>query len=164
MEVTLSQLIESAPELAVVLRTDIRKGRLPAKRQEGVAGRPYVVDTQDLSQSEREAFRLLAQDFESGREAVRPRRSQPTRLTPPSPGAADVNNWQPFMKIMESQQAMMKQLLEVLTDEMRHRQERVDRQAREMQELSYKLGQSHQQIDRLERLLKDHSNNHLEQA
>ncbi len=164
MEVTLSQLIESAPELAVVLRTDIRKGRLPAKRQEGVAGRPYVVDTHDLLQSDRESFRALAQEFESGREVVHPRRSHSAHLAPSSAGSNDVGTWQPFMKIMESQQAMMKQLLEVLTDEMRHRQERVDRQAREMQELSYKLGQSHQQIERLERLLKDHSNNHLEQA
>jgi uncharacterized coiled-coil protein SlyX len=163
LEVTLSQLIESAPELAVVLRSDIRKGRLPAKRQEGVAGRPYVVDMQDLLESDREAFRLLAQDFEAGREVVRPRRSPSSRLPSSSSGPNDTN-WQPFMKIMESQQAMMKQLLEVLTDEMRHRQERVDRQAREMQELSYKLGQSHQQIERLERLLKDRSNNHLEQA
>ncbi|OLZ09980.1 hypothetical protein [Sulfobacillus thermosulfidooxidans] len=163
MEVTLSQLIESAPELAVALRTDIRKGKLAAKRQEGVAGRPYVVDTQALMQSDREAFRQLAQDLEAGREVVRSRNSNTGRIHH-TPTIGNEANWQPFMKIMESQQSMMSQLLEVLTDEMRHRQERVDRQAREMQELSYKLGQSHQQIERLERLLKDHAENHLEQA
>ncbi|WP_431607698.1 hypothetical protein [Sulfobacillus thermosulfidooxidans] len=160
---TLSQLIESAPELAVALRTDIRKGRLAAKRQEGVAGRPYVVDTQALMQSDREAFRQLAQDLEAGREVVRSRSANMGRIHH-TPAIGNEANWQPFMKIMESQQNMMSQLLEVLTDEMRHRQERVDRQAREMQELSYKLGQSHQQIERLERLLKDHADNHLEQA
>ncbi len=163
MEVTLSQLIESAPELAVALRTDIRKGRLAARRQEGVAGRPYVVDTQTLMQSDREAFRQLAQDVETGREVLRPRHVNTARMTQP-PILPNDTNWQPFTKIMESQQAMMSQLLEVLTDEMRHRQDRVDRQGREMQELSYKLGQSHQQIERLERLLKEHAETHLEQA
>ncbi|PSR37511.1 MAG: hypothetical protein C7B44_03385 [Sulfobacillus thermosulfidooxidans] len=163
MEVTLSQLIEAAPELAVALRTDIRRGKLPAKRQEGVAGRPYLVDTHSLLQSDREGFRQLAQDLEAGREIIR---------TKSDKGSAGVSHsrrigeeiWPPFMKIMESQQSMMNQLLDVFTEEMRRRQDRVDRQAREMQELSYKLGQSHQQIERLERILKERTETRLEQA
>lgn len=164
MEVTLSQLIESAPELAVALRTDIRRGKLPAKRQEGVAGRPYLVDTSALMQSDRDGFRQLAQDLEAGREVMRPKPGAKASVAQMSVRAAAEEAWPPFMKIMESQQSMMNQLLDVFTEEMRRRQERVDRQSREMQELSYKLGQSHQEIERLEHILKDHTEPRLEQA
>ncbi len=164
MEVTLAQLIESAPELAVSLRNDIRKGKLDARRQEGVAGRPYLIDSAALMQSDRDVFRQLGQDLEAGREIVRTRPNNKMGSLAGGRSAVGEEAWQPFMTIMESQQAMMNQLLDVLTDEMRHRQDRVDHQSREMQELSYKLGQSHQQIERLERLLKDGAAGHLEQA
>lgn len=159
MDVTLGQLEQISPELAGPLREEIRAGRLPAVRQSGVAGRPYVVRTEDLAESEQEAFRALAKKAESWspRGAQHPvGRTGVARIRE----AASANRleawdqtWPPLLQMVESQHMMLRGLVDVLTHEMENRHDRIDRQQREIQELSYKLGQAHQDIGRLERAL-----------
>jgi transposase-like protein len=47
---------------------------------------------------------------------------------------------------------------------MRARYDRLDRQQMQMQELSYKLGQAHQEIARLERMLAERSYGRMDEA
>lgn len=154
MEVTLTQLIQAAPELSATLRDDVRTGRLPAVRKRGVAGRPYVLRTEDLEGSGRPEYRELAEM--AGRAPM----SAPVRAKRVMTASA-VMTGRPegteLFDIVESQHIMLKDLVQVLTQEMRGRYDRLDRQQMQMQELSYKLGQAHQEIARLERMLADRS-------
>jgi len=151
MEVMLTQLMELAPELASTLRDDVRQGRLPAERKKGVAGRPYVVKTEDLVGLNRSEYRELASLAENLPAPTRVRRhrsslSAPLALTP----RPEMMEW---ASMLESQHLMLKDLVSVLTQEMRGRYDRIERQELKMQELSYKLGQAHQEIARLERMI-----------
>ncbi len=154
MEITLNQLIDQAPELAMMLRSDIRQGRLTASRKTGVAGRPYVLDTEVLLASDRDAYRMLAQQLTNNPERLQSRRSAAPRSdgfrSTPSMGE---EVWQPLLKMLESQHAMLQQMINVFLHEMQQSHDRYDRQSREMQEISYKLGQAHQKGERLERLV-----------
>ncbi|MCY0878630.1 MAG: hypothetical protein OWU84_06805 [Firmicutes bacterium] len=160
MEVTLAQLVQMAPELGALLRDDVRQGRLPATRKRGVAGRPYVLRTEDLEASGRPEYRELADSLERSPEmaVTRAKRSlAPTPLIMRAEGSE-------LFDIVESQHMMLKDLVQVLTEEMRGRYDRIDRQQMQMQELSYKLGQAHQEIARLERLLAERNFSRVDEA
>ena len=154
MELTLNQLIDQAPELAMMLRNDIRQGKLPATRKTGVAGRPYVLDSEALVKSDRDAYRMLAQQVLNNPERLQPRRNSNSRTetfrAAPTMGE---EVWQPLLKMLESQHGMLQQMINVFLHEMQQSHDRYDRQSREMQEISYKLGQAHQKGERLERLV-----------
>ncbi len=145
----LAQLMELAPELATTLRDDVRQGRLPAERKRGVAGRPYVVRTEDLETSGRAEYRELAQLAATVPVSPRGRRARVGSGLIPAP-RPDITE---MVGILEAQHLMLKDLVSVVTQEMRGRYDRLERQDVKMQELSYKLGQAHQEIARLERLL-----------
>ncbi len=154
MEVTLTQLIQMAPDMAASLRDDVRSGRIPATRKRGVAGRPYVLKTEDLEASGRTEYRELAEV------ASRTPMGAPTRIKRMMPSSTIMpmrHEGSELFDIMESQHMMLKDLVQVLTQEMRGRYDRLDRQQMQMQELSYKLGQAHQEIARLERMLAERS-------
>ncbi len=154
MEITLNQLIDAAPELAMMLRRDIRQGKLAATRKTGVAGRPYVVESDVLAESDQEPYRLLAQKVLKSPERLQTRHNVLSRSE--SFGGLRTTSeevWQPLMKMLESQHAMLQQMINVFMHEMQQSQERFERQGRDMQELSYKLGQAHQQVERLERMV-----------
>lgn len=158
MEVTLSQVMELVPEMAQILREDIRSGRLPAERRTGMAGRPYVISSDVLAQSDREVYRQLAKRLEqslSPRTRLRRRgdldRSEHWMGDEPRQEIGD--SWYPLVKVMESQHQMMREMVELLSQELARRNERMDRQADEIQQLSFKLGQAHQEVARLERQL-----------
>lgn len=161
MEVTLTQLIQMMPELATTLKDDVRSGRLPADRKRGVAGRPYIVKTEDLEKSARTEYRELAET--ALRTPMAPRVRQ-KRMMPALMPHFQRNEGSELFDIMESQHLMLKDLVGVLTQEMRGRYERMDRQQLQMQELSYKLGQSHQEIARLERMLAERSFSRADEA
>lgn len=158
MEVTLTQLMRLAPELASLLRDDVRSGRLPATRKRGVAGRPYVLRTEDLLQSSRPEYRELSEL------AQRTPLSLPTRSKRSTSPVPMRQEGPELFDIVESQHMMLKDLVQVLSQEMRGRFDRLDRQQMQMQELSYKLGQAHQEIARLERMLAERSLSRVEQA
>lgn len=160
MEVTLTQLIQMAPELGSTLKDDVRSGRLKASRKRGVAGRPYVLSTEDLESSGRPEYRELAEMAGRSPAMMTPRAK---RLVPQPMVPAPHQNTELF-DIMESQHMMLKDLVQVLTEEMRNRYDRLDRQQMQMQELSYKLGQAHQQISRLERIVADRSFGRVDEA
>jgi hypothetical protein len=162
MEVTLSQLIHMAPELGSSLKDDIRAGRLSAQRKRGVAGRPYTVRTEDLEASERAEYRELA-DMALRTPTASPTRPKRTMMGAPAlPGSMRTDT--ELFDIVESQHMMLKDLVQVLSQEMRGRFDRMDRQQMQMQELSYKLGQAHQEIARLERLLAQQSFGRMDEA
>lgn len=160
MEVTLTQLIQLAPEMASSLRDDVRSGRLPASRKRGVAGRPYVLRTEDLESSGRPEYRELA-DMAARTPIAAPHRTK--RMMTAAPVMAMRPDTELF-DIVESQHMMLKDLVQVLTQEMRGRYDRLDRQQMQMQELSYKLGQAHQEIARLERMLAERSFSRVDEA
>ncbi len=143
-----------APEMASALREEVRAGRLPARRQMGVAGRPYVVEVTHLATSERSEFRDLAERAEAA--PLPPTRRSRRNRGDSSPELALAPVW-PLVKMMESQHAMLQDLVGVLTGEMRGRRERMERHENEIQELSYKLGQAHREIGNLERIVADRS-------
>lgn len=160
MEMTLSQLMQMAPELAAMLKDDVRAGRIPASRKRGVAGRPYVLKTEDLEASGRAEYRELA-EMASRSPMVPPTRSKRLMGIPSTPM---LHQGTELFDIMESQHMMLKELVQVLTQEMRGRYDRLDRQQMQMQELSYKLGQAHQEIARLERMLAERSYGRVDEA
>ncbi|NMP23920.1 hypothetical protein [Sulfobacillus harzensis] len=160
MEVTLTQLIQMAPELGSILRDDVRSGRLKAIRKRGVAGRPYVLSTEDLEASGRPEYRELAELAERTPASMTPRTKRMVSQAMPNM----MHQGTELFDIMESQHMMLKDLVQVLTEEMRNRYDRLDRQNVQMQELSYKLGQAHQQIARLERMLAERSFGRVDEA
>lgn len=154
MEVTLSQVMELVPEMAQILREDIRAGRLPAERRTGMAGRPYVISSETLAQSDREIYRQLAKRLEqSFGPKARMRGRDADRFSDASARADGIEAWYPLIKVMESQHEMMRETVGLLSQEMSRRNERIARQTEEIQQLSYKLGQAYQEINRLEREL-----------
>ncbi len=156
MEVTLSQVMELVPELAQTLRDDIRNGRLVAERRTGMAGRPYVISSEVLAQSEREVYRQLAkrlEQFSGAKTRMRPRSEgdRAERWFADEGRSEAPDGWYPLIKVMESQQQMVREMVEMLSQELARRNERMDRQTDEIQQLSFKLGQAHQEVGRLER-------------
>lgn len=165
MEVTLGQLIQLAPELASSLREDVRGGVLAARRKMGVAGRPYVLDTDALMASPRSEYRRLAEMAEANPlPQVRRSRKLGRATDVGGQDSAMIAPVLPLVKMMEAQHEMLQELVGVLTQEMRGRRDRLDRQQMEIQELSYKLGQAHQEIGRLERAIAERSVSLREQA
>lgn len=160
MEVTLTQLIHMAPELGSLLREDVRSGRLAATRKRGVAGRPYVLRTEELESFGRPEYRELAELVGRSPQVMAPRARRASVSAPLVAARADTE----LFDIVESQHMMLKDLVQVLTQEMRTRYDRLDRQQMQLQELSYKLGQSHQEIARLERLLAERSFARVDEA
>lgn len=160
MEVTLTQLIQMAPELGSTLKDDVRSGRLKATRKRGVAGRPYVLTTEDLDASGRAEYRELAEMAVRAPAMATPRIKRMVSQPMVNMG----HQGSELFDIMESQHMMLKDLVQVLTEEMRNRYDRLDRQQMQMQELSYKLGQAHQQIARLERVLAERSYSRVDEA
>ena len=156
----MAQLIQLAPELASVLREDVRAGHLKATRKRGVAGRPYVLRTEDLEASGRAEYRELA---EAASRMPAPSMTRMKRSLGNPPIMAMRPETELF-DIVESQHMMLKDLVQVLTQEMRGRYDRLERQQMQMQELSYKLGQAHQEIGRLERMVADRSFSRVEEA
>lgn len=161
MEVTLAQLIHMAPELGSSLKEDVRSGRLAAVRKRGVAGRPYVLRTEDLEATGRAEYQELA-EMASRAPVASPTRTKRILGAPSS--MASMRPDTELFDIVESQHMMLKDLVLVLTQEMRGRYDRLDRQQMQMQELSYKLGQAHQEIARLERMLADRSFSRMDEA
>lgn len=157
MEVTLSQVMEAVPEMAQIIRDDIRSGRLEAERRTGMAGRPYVIRSEVLAQSDREIYRQLAKRLEQSlgpknRSRRRPDHERGEHWSMGTDGGSEAPEpWYPLVKVMESQHQMMREMVELLTQESTHRNERIDRQVDEIQQLSFKLGQAHQEVARLER-------------
>jgi hypothetical protein len=160
VEVTLAQLVQMAPELGALLRDDVRHGRLPATRKRGVAGRPYVLRTEDLESAGRPEYRELAEALNRTPEMAMTR----TKRSVAAASYGMRSEGSELFDIVESQHMMLKDLVQVLTEEMRGRYDRIDRQQMQMQELSYKLGQAHQEIARLERLLAERSFARVDEA
>lgn len=160
MEVTLAQLIHLAPELGSTLREDIRAGRLAASRKRGVAGRPYIIRTEDLEACGRPEYRELVDLAQHAPLATPVRTKRLGGVASASPLRSDTE----LFDIVESQHVMLKDLVAVLTQEMRARYDRLDRQQMQMQELSYKLGQAHQEIARLERMMAERSFSRIDEA
>lgn len=158
MEVTLSQVMELVPEMAQILREDIRAGRLPAERRTGMAGRPYVISSETLAQSDREIYRQLAKRLEQSFGPRARMRGREDRLAEPNGRSDGIEAWYPLIKVMESQHEMMRETVGLLSQEMGRRNERIARQTEEIQQLSYKLGQAYQEISRLERELAGNPN------
>ncbi len=162
MEVTLSQVMELVPEMAQTLREDIRTGKLVAERKTGMAGRPYVISSDVLAQSDREIYRQLAKRIEQslGVKARLRHRGDIVRserwIGEDNP-SENVDHWYPLVKVMESQHQMVREMVELLSQELARRNDRMDRQADEIQQLSFKLGQAHQEVGRLERQLASNS-------
>ncbi len=153
MEVTLSQVMDLVPEMAQMLREDIRSGRLPAERKKGMAGRPYVIAAEVLAQSDRELYRQLAKRLEQSLSpGVRSRRrTESERWTGIDLRSESSEAWYPLIRVLESQHQMMREMVELLSQEMAKRNDRLDHQSDEIQQLSFKLGQAHQEVGRLER-------------
>jgi len=154
--VTLTQLMELVPEMAQVVRDDIRTGRLAAERKTGMAGRPYVISSETLAQSDRDGYRQLAKRLEQSvgsKSRIHSRadigRHERWSTDEHRPDGND--GWYPLVKMMESQHQMMREMVELLSQELARRSERIDRQTDEIQQLSFKLGQAHQEVGRLER-------------
>lgn len=160
MEVTLAQLIHMAPELGSALKDDVRAGRLAAARKRGVAGRPYVIRTEDLESSNRPEYHELA-EMAMRTPVAAPARAKRIMATQP---LASMRADTELFDIVESQHMMLKDLVQVLSQEMRGRFDRLDRQQMQMQELSYKLGQAHQEIARLERMIAQQNFGRMDEA
>lgn len=154
MNVTLTQIAAVAPDVAGRLREAIREGRLQAQRRPGVAGRPYVIQTEDLVKVDRSleslAKRLESQDgaFTVAATGSRGRRAM---LHAEAGMGMDVGGLGRVITLMEAQAGMMRTLMDAVARENQRREDRLDRLHEELQQLSYKLGQAHQEIARLER-------------
>jgi hypothetical protein len=153
MNVTLTQIAQVAPEVAGRLREAIREGRVPAERQAGAAGRPYVVLGDDLVKWDR-SLEPLVRQLESGAPLPAPGRLRPRRGARGDEGAGlDPDLMARLVALMEGQAEMLRALMEALTRESERREGRIERLQEELQQLSYKLGQAHHEVGRLERVL-----------
>lgn len=156
MNVTLNQIARIAPEVAGRVREAIREGRIKAERQQGVAGRPYVIETDALVRLDRAwepvVRRLEAGDVPSGPVSSRSRRARSAGAdgTDGSP-FGDAGHLDRLITLMEAQAAMLRTLMDQVTRDRERKEDRLDRMQEELTQLSYKLGQAHQEIARLER-------------
>lgn len=152
VEVTLRQLIEISPELAPVLKEEIHAGRLPAERKPGMAGRPYTISVEALRRSGVQSLQALAEKAEHLLSLpVKGRGKLGFR-----PGAGEDGGydwWGVAMRMLESQHLMLREVVDLLSREMARRTQGIEKRDEEIRELSYKLGQAHQEILRLERQL-----------
>ncbi|MBX5467780.1 MAG: hypothetical protein K6U14_09870 [Firmicutes bacterium] len=152
MEVTLRQLIEISPELAPVLREEIHAGRLPAERRPGLAGRPYIIPIEALKKSSLQSLQALGEKAEHLLSLpVANRGKSPWRMPGPEEGGVDW--WGVALRMLESQHLMLREVVDLLSREMARRTQGIEKREEEIRELSYKLGQAHQEILRLERQL-----------
>lgn len=154
MNVTLTQVAQVAPDAAVRIREAIRDRRIQAERQTGVAGRPYMIRTEDLIKIDH-SWASLVRQLESAEPTAmtdggRPRERRVMTRMAESPGedSALVGR---MLLMMEGQAAMMRSLVDAVMRDAHRREDRVERMQQELEQLSYKLGQAHQEIGRLER-------------
>jgi hypothetical protein len=152
MNVTLTQIAQVAPDVANRLREAIREGRLHAERQQGAAGRPYVIRTEDLAKVDR-GLEPLVRQLESGEGLMAPSHGGRMRRASRGmeAGLADGGTLTRLVSLMEAQSAMMRTMMDTLARETERREDRLERMQEDLQQLSYKLGQAHQEIARLER-------------
>jgi len=176
MDVTLGDIERVSPEAANRVRDAIRRGLLPADRQSGVAGRPYLVRTDDLTNwdagLEEVVARLMSEEERPPAPMARPvdgtgaaaaRRPAARRWQGSAPalvggarGYADdaaADYVGRMVSLMEAQAAMMRTLVDGLNRANSQREDRLDKMQEELQQMSYKLGQAHHEIGRLERHL-----------
>jgi hypothetical protein len=171
MDVTLSDIERTSPEVAARVRDAIRQGQLKAARKPGVAGRPYLVRTDDVVAWDaglEPVMRRVMTDVEEAPADDRPRSMpvRPARLRAgrrmdagphPSPlmgsGADRMMSLDRMLAVMEAQAGMMRTLVDGMQRASALREERLDKMQDELQQMSYKLGQAHQEIGRLERHL-----------
>ena len=165
MDVTLGEIERISPEAAARVRDAIRQGQLRADRKTGVAGRPYLVRTEDVLQWDgalEPIVRRLASDgaADDGGDA-RARQMSGRRLSRgglgarPWPEGDGRETWGRLLALMEAQAVMMRTLVDGMSRANGHREDRLDKMQDELQQMSYKLGQAHQEIGRLERHLAD---------
>jgi hypothetical protein len=152
MNVTLTQIAQVAPDAAGRVREAIREGRLQAERQAGAAGRPYVIRTEDLIKIDR-SLEPIVRQLEAGDVPVAAGRARMRRLGRLEGTEPDGTTLSRLVSLMEAQSAMMRTLMEALSRESERRETRIERMQDELQQLSYKLGQAHQEIGRLERMV-----------
>lgn len=147
--------MEIAPELAGRLRDDVRSGRVTAERKRGAAGRPYIVRTETLATSDVSEYRELAEVAEKMPAPVTVRRRNRMAEARSQAGMMEASSlpWAPLFQILEAQHLMLKDVVGVVSQEMKSRYDRQDRQQLQIQELSFKLGQAHQEVARLERMM-----------
>jgi|BEDMetMinimDraft_2_1075160.scaffolds.fasta_scaffold04899_1 hypothetical protein len=155
MNVTLNQIARIAPEVAGRVREAIREGRIKAVRQQGVAGRPYVVETEALVRLDR-SWEAVARRLEAGDVPPGPVASRPRRMRWAGDGAehtafGDPGHLDRLITLMEAQAAMLRTLMDQVARDRERKEDRLDRMQEELTQLSYKLGQAHQEIARLER-------------
>jgi hypothetical protein len=152
MNVTLTQIAQVAPDVANRIRDAIRTGRLPAERQPGAAGRPYVIRTEDLIKVDR-SLEPVVRQLESGEMVMTGARSRMRRVARMPTPMGDETVLSRLVALMEAQSGMLRTLMEAIGRESERREGRLERMQEELQQLSYKLGQAHQEIGRLERLV-----------
>ncbi|MCL8207895.1 MAG: hypothetical protein K6V97_07490 [Actinomycetia bacterium] len=155
MNVTLNQIARIAPEVAGRVREAIRDGRIKAERQQGVAGRPYVIETEALVKLDRTwepvVRRLEAGDVPAGPMPSRSRRGRAGADGSDGSWSGDAGHLDRLITLMEAQAAMLRTLMDQVTRDRERKEDRLDRMQEELTQLSYKLGQAHQEIARLER-------------
>jgi hypothetical protein len=155
MNVTLNQIARIAPEVAGRVREAIRDGRIKAERQQGVAGRPYVIETEALVKLDRTwepvVRRLEAGDGPAGPMPSRSRRGRAGADGSDGSWSSDAGHLDRLITLMEAQAAMLRTLMDQVTRDRERKEDRLDRMQEELTQLSYKLGQAHQEIARLER-------------
>lgn len=166
MDVTLGEIERISPEAALRVRDAIRQGQLPADRKTGVAGRPYLVRTEDVLKWDgalEPIMRRVAADgavpADGGDRRVRrmsgrrtPREALEARAWSEGDGREVMGR---LLALMEAQAVMMRTLVDGMNRANGHREDRLDKMQDELQQMSYKLGQAHQEIGRLERHLAD---------
>jgi uncharacterized coiled-coil protein SlyX len=176
MDVTLGDIERVSPEAANRVRDAIRHGLLPADRQPGVAGRPYLVSTDDLTNWDAGLGQVVAHLMNEDERPAEPMVPSVDRTGAPSDRRRAPRRWQGatppvaagrrgyaddvaadyvgrMVSLMEAQAAMMRTLVDGLNRANSEREDRLDKMQEELQQMSYKLGQAHQEIGRLERHL-----------
>ena len=166
MDVTLGEIERISPEAALRVRDAIRQGQLPADRKTGVAGRPYLVRSEDVLQwdgaLEPIMRRVVAEGGAPVDGAAAPVRRMSGRRMPRE--GLQSRSWSEgdgretmgrLLALMEAQAVMMRTLVDGMSRANGHREDRLDKMQDELQQMSYKLGQAHQEIGRLERHLAD---------
>ncbi len=169
MDVTLGEIERISPEAATRVRDAIRQGQLAADRKTGVAGRPYLVRTEDVLKWDGALEPIMRRVGADGADGVlgpdggdaRVRRRSGRRMPREGLGARAWSEGDGretmgrLLALMEAQAAMMRTLVDGMNRANGHREDRLDKMQDELQQMSYKLGQAHQEIGRLERHLAD---------
>lgn len=166
MDVTLGEIERVSPEAAARVRDAIRQGLVSADRKTGVAGRPYLVRTEDVLKWDGALEPIMRRVAAEGTVPTdggdgRGRRMAGRRVSRDGLGARLGSDGEGretmgrLLALMEAQAAMMRTLVDGMNRANGQREDRIDKMQDELQQMSYKLGQAHQEIGRLERRLAD---------